>query len=188
MVSRFIRWLAPALALVTPFAATAHPHVWVDTESAFIFDGQNRVSAIRIVWRFDELYSAFAIQGADADQDGETTQAELDHQAGFNRQHLAEWRYFTEMKVGTADAEYGDVTEFGGRNEDGILVYWYVLPLEFPVDPRKAPIRFRTSCSASRWPAPSRPPPSRTCSNARSSSSRIRRSAARSTSRSTIPG
>ncbi|WP_416896764.1 MAG: DUF1007 family protein [Minwuia sp.] len=140
--------VAAALAMLGPVAlpqpASAHPHVWVDTESAFLFDEQGRVEAIRIVWKFDELYSAFAIQGADENRDGETTEAELTHQAGINREHLAEWDYFTNMKVGLGDAAYRDVTEFGGRNEDGILVYWYVLPLDHPVDPRSAAIRFRT--------------------------------------------
>ncbi|WP_417515302.1 DUF1007 family protein [Minwuia sp.] len=138
------RWLLAAVVFCVPAPLLAHPHVWVDTRAAFLFDDRGSVSAIRIIWHFDELYSAFAIQGADTDQDGETTQAELDALADGNVEFLAEWRYFTELKVGTADAHYGKVTNYGTRNEDGTLVLWYDLPLEFAVDPTKVPLRFRS--------------------------------------------
>jgi len=142
--SRFLGFLAVAMLAFAPTGAGAHPHVWVDTESAFLFDDDGRVKAIRILWRFDELYSAFAIQGSDEDQNGETDAKELQALADNNVKFLAEWKYFTEIKAGLADAEITDVVEYGIENDDGTLVLWYVLPLEFPVDITKTALRFRT--------------------------------------------
>lgn len=122
----------------------AHPHVWVDTRSAFIFDDRGHVTAIKIVWRFDELYSAFAIQGSDANEDGEVDQAELQALADNNVEFLAEWKYFTSIKAGLAEAMITEVTEYGIADEDGTLVLWYELPLEFPADVSKTALLFRT--------------------------------------------
>jgi ABC-type uncharacterized transport system substrate-binding protein len=124
--------------------AVAHPHVWVDTQSAFIFDDRGHVRAIKIIWRFDELYSAFSIQGSDANQDGATDQTELQALADNNVKFLAEWNYFTDIKAGLADAEIGEVTTYGVADENGTLVLWYELPLEFPVDVSKVVLRFRS--------------------------------------------
>lgn len=142
--SRILALFAVGMLGLAPSGAGAHPHVWVDTESAFLFDNEGRVEAIRILWRFDELYSAFAIQGSDEDQDGETSAAELQALADNNVKFLAEWKYFTEIKAGMADAEITDVVDYGVENDDGTLVLWYLLPLEFPVDITKTPLRFRT--------------------------------------------
>ena len=43
-----------------------------------------------------------------------------------------------------ADAQITEVTNYGVENDDGTLVLWYELPLEFPVDVTKTAIRFRT--------------------------------------------
>jgi ABC-type uncharacterized transport system substrate-binding protein len=133
-----------ALTLLGVQSASAHPHVWVDTQSAFIFDEQGHVRAIRIIWRFDELYSAFSIQGSDENQDGKTDAAELQALADNNVKFLAEWSYFTNIKAGLGDAQITEVTEYGVADEDGTLVLWYELPLEFPVDVTKVALRFRT--------------------------------------------
>ena len=133
-----------ALAVAGTRSVMAHPHVWVDTQSAFIFDEKGHVRAIKIVWRFDELYSAFAIQGSDADGDGTSSQEELQALADNNVKFLAEWNYFTEITAGLAKAEITEVKNYGVENDDGTLVLWYELPLEFAVDASKASLRFRT--------------------------------------------
>ncbi len=53
-----------------PAAALAHPHEWVDVASEVLFDAHGRIAAIRHHWRFDEAFSAFALQGLDSNGDG----------------------------------------------------------------------------------------------------------------------
>src|SRR3546814_11310172 len=63
--------LAVAVALVAGSgAAAAHPHVWIDARFAVIFDGQQRMAALRQSWRFDEFYSLLAVEGPHKDGHG----------------------------------------------------------------------------------------------------------------------
>jgi ABC-type uncharacterized transport system substrate-binding protein len=55
----------------------SHPHEWVDVASEVLFDAQGRVTAVRHHWRFDEAFSAFAVQGLDTDSDGLYSAEEL---------------------------------------------------------------------------------------------------------------
>ena len=62
---RFVLFLA-AIGTVASIAppASAHPHVYIDMKTAFHFDAKGQLDALRVVWIFDEFYSAFALDGA----------------------------------------------------------------------------------------------------------------------------
>ncbi|MEC9346420.1 MAG: DUF1007 family protein [Pseudomonadota bacterium] len=140
----FRRALIPAL-LALPLlgsVAAAHPHVWISSSGEVIFDDRGEVSAVRVAWRFDELYSAFAIQGADTDKDGTTSAAELKALAEQNVTFLKEWDYFTYLKIDGIKAEIGPVTEYDNTVDDGVLTLSFVMPLAYPADPRKHRVAF----------------------------------------------
>jgi ABC-type uncharacterized transport system substrate-binding protein len=42
--------------------AWAHPHVWVDAVAELMLDDSHRLTAIRVYWAFDEVYSAIALE------------------------------------------------------------------------------------------------------------------------------
>ncbi len=46
-------------------ASVAHPHVWVPSSAQLVFT-HGTITAVRSTWTFDEMYSAFASQGLDA--------------------------------------------------------------------------------------------------------------------------
>src|SRR5690606_3645342 len=73
-----------ASATFLPQNAAAHPHVWIDAHSQVMFDDARRMAALRVVWRFDEFYSLFAIEGLDQDGNGTLTPAELQPLAELN--------------------------------------------------------------------------------------------------------
>jgi len=135
---------AAALAGAVPREGRAHPHVWIDARSTVIFDDQQRVSALRVSWRFDDFYSLFAIEGLDTDGDGTVSEAELRPLAELNVTSLEEYRYFTYVTADGADVPYGPVSEYASRFEDGILSLEFVIPLETPVDPRRAQVSFKS--------------------------------------------
>jgi ABC-type uncharacterized transport system substrate-binding protein len=131
-------------AAALPGAAAAHPHVWIDARSTVIFDAQQRMTALRVSWRFDEFYSLFAIEGLDRDGDGELAPAELRPLAELNVTSLEDYRYFTEIVADGAALAYAPVSDYGARYEDGILTLEFTIPLAAPVDPRRARVAFKS--------------------------------------------
>ena len=130
-----------ALAMLATSVATAHPHVWIDSSARFQFDPSGKVSAVTVIWRFDDLYSAFAIQGADENRDGVTTAEELTALGSLNVDYLKQWDYFTNLLADGAKVATGDVSDFSNINDDGVLVFSFTLPFVDPVDPRQAGLR-----------------------------------------------
>lgn len=62
--------LLPALAamagiLLGALPASAHPHVWVTMRAEVVYAPDGKVTGIRHAWTFDDMFSAFAIQGLD---------------------------------------------------------------------------------------------------------------------------
>ncbi|MEM8823617.1 MAG: DUF1007 family protein, partial [Pseudomonadota bacterium] len=47
-------WLS-AITLGLGAPAGAHPHVFVDAQSGFVFDDEGRLEALRITWTYDAL-------------------------------------------------------------------------------------------------------------------------------------
>ena len=137
-----------ALALVAGLAAAkpalAHPHVWIDARSEVVFDAQQRVSALRVKWRFDEFYSLFAIEGLDGNGDGRLDPAELQPLAELNVTSLKEYDYFTEILADGEPLAFDDARDYSSRYEDGILSLEFEIPLAVPTDPRVARVRFRS--------------------------------------------
>ena len=81
-------------ALMLGGVAEAHPHVWIDAAGEVLFtDGA--ITGMRHHWTFDEYFSAWAIQGLDADGDGELTAAELQPLAEENIDGLDFYSYYT---------------------------------------------------------------------------------------------
>jgi ABC-type uncharacterized transport system substrate-binding protein len=74
------------LAALLPMPAAAHPHVFIGTGLTLVLDDRNRLTAIRITWAYDELYSLLVLEerGLDPDYDGTLTAEELASLNGFD--------------------------------------------------------------------------------------------------------
>lgn len=60
------RRIAALIAVTGALAAStagAHPHMWIDARAVIDLDEQHRVTAVRQVWLFDEMFGAYATQG-----------------------------------------------------------------------------------------------------------------------------
>lgn len=134
---------APAICLMIGAAvalglrddrAAAHPHVWIDAATTFVFEDRALVG-LRHHWRFDEFFSSFVIEEHDADGDGafdETETQAVREQAFAN---LREYDYFTHLRIDGKKLPLDQVTGFTAENDDGVLVYTFTMPLPEPVDP-----------------------------------------------------
>jgi ABC-type uncharacterized transport system substrate-binding protein len=46
-------------------AAIAHPHVWITIRAELMYSPDGAITGIRHAWTFDDMFSAFAVQGID---------------------------------------------------------------------------------------------------------------------------
>jgi ABC-type uncharacterized transport system substrate-binding protein len=125
-----LSWLVLA-ALAAP--ARAHPHVWVKAHADIVFNGEGKVAAIRHRWAFDDMYSAFAIQGLPVGPDGKLTPQILAPIAKQNMEDLKEFDYFTRVRAGGVKMSFGAPTGYSAEQEEnGVLVLRFTLPLRTP--------------------------------------------------------
>lgn len=123
----------PVIALATALPAKAHPHVLVTARVEIVFGDGSLVTAIRHIWQFDPAFSAYAMQGYDANNDGVITRAELAPLAEINVESLAAYGFFTWLHTDRGDAEFLPPTEYWDDVYDGRLTLFYTLPLAEPV-------------------------------------------------------
>ncbi|MBA3517737.1 MAG: DUF1007 family protein, partial [Rhizobiales bacterium] len=125
--------IAVALCLA-PAAAQAHPHEWIDVASEVLFNERGAIEAIRHHWRFDEAFSAFALQGLDTDQDGSYSTEELKPLAQENVESLVDFDFFTFVSTGDYQAGFAAPRDYRLELDgDARLTLHYTLPLAQPL-------------------------------------------------------
>ncbi|WMD19416.1 DUF1007 family protein [Achromobacter seleniivolatilans] len=93
--------LTAATALLAAGAASAHPHMWIDARAAIEVDADKRITAVRQVWLFDEMFGAYATQGMKKGRDGSLRPDALEGMARDWMTALGEpiSHYFTRVTV-----------------------------------------------------------------------------------------
>ncbi|WP_420413355.1 DUF1007 family protein [Roseibium sp.] len=121
-------WFA-ALGVV---AVQAHPHVFVEARSSLVFNDQGEAVAVRHIFRFDDAFSAFAIQGFDKNQDGVYSREELAELADVNIESMADFGYFTFGDNTRVELDFGTPTEYWLEVATVALKdYWVMKPQDF---------------------------------------------------------
>lgn len=146
--------LAPAMRVLLagvvasacmPTGAAAHPHIWVEARETLRFDPQGRIEAVLAHWEFDDLYSAFSLDGLDLNGDGAYTAEELEPLRSQVHSSLRSFGYFTTLTANDRPLAYAEATELTLSADGGIMRLDAVLPLTRPVDPRAAKIALQVS-------------------------------------------
>jgi ABC-type uncharacterized transport system substrate-binding protein len=100
---KLYRWpLAVAVVISTCLGAgvaQAHPHVWVTMRTAIVYAPDGAVTGLRQDWTFDDMYTAFAMTGLEAEKKGQYTRAELQPLAKENIESLKDFGYFTYPRI-----------------------------------------------------------------------------------------
>ena len=118
-------------------AAQAHPHVWVAVRSEVVFGADGRILGLRNAWEFDEMYSAFAVQGLGKGGKAPTRE-ELAPLAKTNVESLAEFDYFTYAKQGGVKVAFKPPEDvYLEANDKKIVTLHFFLPLETAVAAKK---------------------------------------------------
>ena len=112
--------------------AHAHPHVWVEARERVLFNKAGLLEGIRSDWVFDDMYSAFAVQGLE--RDGKlASAADLAPLAKTNVESLAEFDYFTFAKVDGRLLKFGAAVDYSlEERPDKRVVLHFTLPLLEP--------------------------------------------------------
>ncbi len=121
-----------ALICLPPVMASAHPHVFVTAKEELIFSPDGLVSAVRHTWKFDDMYSAFIIQGlGPAGQ--VLTKEQLAPLAKTNVESLAEFKFFTVVKAGGKESEFDEPIDYWSEEgNDKLVTLHFTLPLKTP--------------------------------------------------------
>jgi ABC-type uncharacterized transport system substrate-binding protein len=135
MIGHFRILAAALLMILIAGPAAAHPHVWVTMKSALIFGADGSITGVRHAWRFDDMYSAFAVQGLEQKKKGEFTTQELEPLAKVNVESLKEYDFFTYAKANGKDVEFVDPKEYHLEFDpkDTVLTLYFILPLKAPL-------------------------------------------------------
>ena len=115
-----------------PDAAQAHPHVSVTSTSELIYATDGSVTGVRHIWAFDDMFSAYAIQGLDTKTKGIYTREDLAPLAQVNVDSLKEFAYFTTARAGGKKEKFGDPIDYFLEYKDSMLVLTFTLPLKVP--------------------------------------------------------
>lgn len=118
--------------LAAASSARAHPHVWVTVETTIVYD-KGTVTGLKQKWSFDEMYTAMAIQGLDANKDGVYDRKELEELAKVNMDGLKEFEYFTFGKLAAQALKFKTPDAYWLEHAKDVLSLHFMLPLEQPV-------------------------------------------------------
>jgi ABC-type uncharacterized transport system substrate-binding protein len=136
-----LRLLVIAASLAAAAPALAHPHVWVTATSEIVYGPDGSITGIRHHWVFDDMFSAFAVQGLQGKEKGKFSRAELAPLAKVNIDSLKEFAYFTYVTVdGKKQPLAGPAPDYWLDYKDAILTLNFTLPLQQPVKAKEVTV------------------------------------------------
>jgi ABC-type uncharacterized transport system substrate-binding protein len=127
-------FLAALLSLAGALPAAAHPHVWVKAKSELVYAPDGSVTGIRQHWVFDDMFTAFALQGLASKEKGKFTREELAPLAKVNVESLKEYDYFTYATADGKKTQLADpAPDYWLDYKDEVLTLNFTLPFKQPV-------------------------------------------------------
>jgi ABC-type uncharacterized transport system substrate-binding protein len=127
------RRLALTAGLLAVTDAGAHPHVWVTMHSDLVYRADGAITGIRHHWTFDDMFSAFALQGIAHKKKDAYTREELAPLAEVNVTSLKEYGYFTRARADDRKLVITDPVDYWLEYKDSALTLHFMLPLQKPV-------------------------------------------------------
>ncbi|MDB5626227.1 MAG: transporter substrate-binding protein [Tardiphaga sp.] len=122
-----------ALLLACAAPAAAHPHVFVTAASEIIYAPDGAMTGVRHAWTFDDMFSAYALQGLESKTKGVYTRDELKDLAQTNVESLKEFAFFTFAKSGGRKSKFNDPVDYYLDYNGTALVLHFTLPLKAPL-------------------------------------------------------
>jgi ABC-type uncharacterized transport system substrate-binding protein len=115
------------IGLYLTYILLAHPHVFIDYITDFVFD-QHGLTGIDTEWYFDEMYSSMIIQEYDTDQDGIFSKKEIAFMQEEAFSNLRNYHYFAYITTPEKIDPVNTVENFTAHIEHDRLVYSFFIP------------------------------------------------------------
>jgi ABC-type uncharacterized transport system substrate-binding protein len=113
-------------------AADAHPHVWVTLHSEILYAADGSMTGVRHAWKFDDMFSSFALQGIHHAKKGQYTREELTSLAQLNMKSLKEYDYFTFARGDGKKLKFAGPIDYWLEYANPSLILHFTLPLKAP--------------------------------------------------------
>lgn len=130
-------WLVAAGVTLASGAAQAHPHVWITATSELLYAADGSITGVRHAWTFDDMFSAYAVQGLESKTKGTYTREELGPLAQTNVESLKEYAYFTFARADGKKERFQEPVDYFLDYKDTVLTLHFTLPLKNPVKSRQ---------------------------------------------------
>jgi ABC-type uncharacterized transport system substrate-binding protein len=121
--------IAALLLFLSLPRADAHPHVWVTFHSEVLYAADGSMTGIRHAWTFDDMFSAYALQGIPQAKKGQYTRKELASLAQVNVDSLKEYGYFTFARADGKKVTFSNPVDYWLEYDNGALTLHFTLPL-----------------------------------------------------------
>jgi len=121
-----------AILLLSIFVnrAEAHPHVWVTFHSEVLYAADGNMTGVRHAWTFDDMFSAYALQGISHAKKGQYTREELASLAQTNVDSLKEYDYFTYARADGKKLKFANPIDYWREYKNAVLTLHFTLPLK----------------------------------------------------------
>lgn len=130
---RLLGWLLVAASVALgPATAEAHPHVWITARSELLYAPDGMVTGVRHAWTFDDMFSAYALQGIEAKTKGAYSREELGSLAQTNVESLKEYAFFTFAKADGKKQKFQEPVDYYLEYKDTALTLHFTLPVRTP--------------------------------------------------------
>jgi len=136
-VPRILLWAVALLTLLGIDRAAAHPHVWVKSASELVYAADGTITGVRHTWTFDDMFSAYAVQGIETRTKGVYTREELAPLAQTNVDSLKEFAFFTFAKADGRKQKFLEPIDYHLDYKDAALVLHFTLPFKTPFKARQ---------------------------------------------------
>ena len=113
--------------------AEAHPHVWVTFQSELLYAADGTMTGVRHAWTFDDMFTAYALQGTSHAKKGQYTRQELAPLAQTNVESLKEYAYFTYARADGKKLTFTEPVDYWLEYKNPGLILHFTLPLKVPV-------------------------------------------------------
>jgi ABC-type uncharacterized transport system substrate-binding protein len=114
--------LAACLLAASPLAAAAHPHVFAEARLDVMVDPAGQVTALRHLWRFDDLFTSTVLMEFDKNADLKLDDAETREVSQTIFDSLAEYNYFQLVTADGKDVAMNPPKELVAEIQDNQLI------------------------------------------------------------------